>query len=99
MNQYEELKSLGRGAYAVVRLVKRKADNEKFVVKRFYTPMSDLTPKERTEVAQEVCASQRCCRSPPPVSRAPTPAVLSCFNLPGEAVGPLDAREHRQVRG
>jgi hypothetical protein len=54
MNQYEELKSLGRGAYAVVRLVKRKSDGEKFVVKKFYTPMSDLTPKERTEVAQEV---------------------------------------------
>jgi hypothetical protein len=60
MNQFEELKSLGRGAYAVVKLVRRKADSEKFVVKKFYTPMSDLTPKERTEVAQEVRLRRSC---------------------------------------
>lgn len=54
MNAYEEIKTLGRGAFAVVMLVRRKTDKEKFVIKRLFTPMSELTPKERTEVAQEV---------------------------------------------
>jgi hypothetical protein len=45
MNQYEEIKSLGRGAFAVVMLVRRKADKEKFVIKRFHTPMSELNAK------------------------------------------------------
>ncbi len=45
MNQYEEIKSLGRGAFAVVMLVRRKTDKEKFVIKRFHTPMSELNAK------------------------------------------------------
>lgn len=45
MNAYEEIKTLGRGAFAVVMLVRRKTDKEKFVIKRLFTPMSELTPK------------------------------------------------------
>ena len=54
MDAYEDLRSLGRGAFASVRLVKRKKDGMLMVVKRFHVPMSELTPKERSEVAQEV---------------------------------------------
>ncbi len=45
MNAYDEIKSLGRGAFAVVLLVRRKTDKEKFVIKRFHTPMSELSSK------------------------------------------------------
>ena len=48
--QYEEIKSLGRGAFAVVMLVRRKTDKEKFVIKRFHTPMSELNQKVRHEM-------------------------------------------------
>lgn len=54
MDAYEDIRSLGRGAFASVRLVKRKKDGVFFVVKRFHVPMSELTPKERQEIAQEV---------------------------------------------
>jgi serine/threonine protein kinase len=54
MDAYEDIKSLGRGAFASVRLIKRKKDGVFFVVKRFHVPMSELTAKERQEIAQEV---------------------------------------------
>lgn len=54
MDAYEDQRSLGRGAFASVRLIKRKRDGMLMVVKRFHVPMSELTPKERSEVAQEV---------------------------------------------
>jgi NIMA (never in mitosis gene a)-related kinase len=54
MDAYEDLRSLGRGSYAVVRLVKRREDGELFVIKRFHTPLNELTAKERNEIAQEI---------------------------------------------
>lgn len=54
MDAYEDIKSLGRGAFATVRLVRKKVDNEYLVVKRFHVPMNELSLKERLEVAQEV---------------------------------------------
>lgn len=51
---YEDIRGLGRGAYAVVRLVRRKHDNRYLVAKRFLQPLSSLLPKERLEVAQEI---------------------------------------------
>ena len=33
------------GAFAVVMLVRRKTDKEKFVIKRFHTPMTELNQK------------------------------------------------------
>lgn len=54
MDAYEDQRSLGRGAFASVRLIKRKKDGLLMVVKRFHVPMAELTPKERSEVAQEV---------------------------------------------
>jgi hypothetical protein len=50
MDAYEDIKSLGRGAYAVVRLVRRKADDELLVVKRFHVPLTELSQRERLEV-------------------------------------------------
>lgn len=54
MDAYEDLKSLGRGAFANCRLVRRKTDGELLVVKKFHCPMSELSVKERLEIAQEV---------------------------------------------
>lgn len=54
MDGYEELRYLGRGSYAVVKLVRRKVDGELLVIKKFHTPLSELSPKERNEIAQEI---------------------------------------------
>jgi len=54
MEAYEELKSLGRGSYAVVKLARRRTDGELFVIKRFHVPLSELTPKERNEISNEI---------------------------------------------
>jgi serine/threonine protein kinase len=50
MDAYEDIKPLGRGSYAVVRLVRKLDTSELFVVKRFHVPLTELTAKERTEV-------------------------------------------------
>jgi serine/threonine protein kinase len=50
MDAYEDIRSLGRGAYAVVRLVRRLSDGELLVVKRFHVPLTELSQKERLEV-------------------------------------------------
>jgi hypothetical protein len=81
MNQFEEIKSLGRGAYAVVHLVRRKTDKEKFVIKRFHTPMSELTPKERTEVAQ-VCWQSNCMSYATAAQRARLPVAIARRRVP-----------------
>lgn len=54
MEAYEELRYLGRGSYAVVKLVRRRLDGELLVIKKFHTPLSELSPKERNEIAQEI---------------------------------------------
>lgn len=54
MDAFEEIKVLGRGSYAVVKLVRRKDTGEMFVIKRFHTPLAELTPKERHEASQEI---------------------------------------------
>ena len=54
MEQYEDIRALGRGAYAQARLVRRRTDGALLVVKRFYTPLSELSAKERVAVTQEV---------------------------------------------
>ena len=50
MNNFENVKALGRGAYAVVRLAKRRTDGALFVIKRFHQPLSELSVRERQEV-------------------------------------------------
>jgi serine/threonine protein kinase len=54
MDQFEELRVLGRGSYAIVKLVRRKEDGQHFVIKRFHQPLNELAPKERHEVSQEI---------------------------------------------
>jgi NIMA (never in mitosis gene a)-related kinase len=54
MDAYIEKKTIGRGAFAIVRLVERKSTGENRVVKKFHTSMGELSDKERTEIAQEV---------------------------------------------
>lgn len=54
MEQYDDLRVAGRGAYSVVRLVRRKRDGMLLCMKRFHTPLSELSPRERAEVAQEI---------------------------------------------
>ena len=54
MDAYIEKKTIGRGAFAIVRLVERKSTGEQRVVKKFHTSMGELSDKERTEIAQEV---------------------------------------------
>ena len=54
MDAYDDVEAVGRGAFATVRRVRRRADGASLVVKKFHHPMSELTPKERAEVAQEV---------------------------------------------
>lgn len=54
MDAYIEKKTIGRGAFAIVRLVERKSTGEFRVVKKFHTSMGELSDKERTEIAQEV---------------------------------------------
>lgn len=55
MDAYEDLQSLGRGSFAVVRLVRKLDTNELFVVKRFHVPLTELNAKERTEVCVHGC--------------------------------------------
>ena len=59
MEAYEDVEAVGRGAFATVRRVRRRADGASLVVKKFHHPMSELTPKERAEVAQEVPLAAR----------------------------------------
>ena len=54
MEAYDQLKTVGRGAFAVVKLVRRKSDGVMFACKTIQCPMSDLSAKERTEITQEV---------------------------------------------
>lgn len=54
MENYEDIRSLGRGAFAAVRLVRRVKDGQLFVIKKFHTALSELNQKERLEVVQEV---------------------------------------------
>jgi serine/threonine protein kinase len=50
--EYEYVRILGRGAYAVVWLVRGPRGLE--VLKRYHAPMSELSVKQRQEVAQEI---------------------------------------------
>ncbi|KAK3261228.1 hypothetical protein CYMTET_29855, partial [Cymbomonas tetramitiformis] len=52
MEQFEKVKSLGRGAQGTVILVKRKADQSKFVIKKIY--MEDQSPEDQEEVMNEI---------------------------------------------
>lgn len=54
MEAFEVVKTLGRGAFATVFLVRRKSDGQNFVIKKFHRSMSELDVKERAEVAQEI---------------------------------------------
>lgn len=54
MDKYEELKTIGRGAFAVVRLVRRKADDALLACKTMRCGMAELSAKERMELTQEV---------------------------------------------
>ena len=54
MESFEIVKTLGRGAFATVYLVRRKSDGQSLVVKKFHRPMDELNAKERQEVAQEI---------------------------------------------
>lgn len=54
MDAYDDLRSLGRGAYASVRLCRRKDNGELVVIKKFHASVAELTPKQRAEMAQEV---------------------------------------------
>lgn len=54
MDAYEDIRSLGRGACAAVRLVRRRSDGMLLVVKRFHAPLLELPKRERQEAAQEV---------------------------------------------
>jgi len=48
------IRTLGRGAFAEVKLIKKKTTGEMFVAKVFHTAMSDLSERERLEIAQEI---------------------------------------------
>lgn len=52
MDGYNTIKSIGRGAFAVVFLVERRRDGKLLVVKKFHTPMRELLERERMEIAQ-----------------------------------------------
>lgn len=54
MDAFEDVRSLGRGAYASVRLCRRRADGELVVVKRFHSSIAELSSKERHEMSQEI---------------------------------------------
>lgn len=54
MDDYSVVRTLGRGGFAVVKLVKRRSDDENFVIKQFLRPMDQLTQKEKTEVSREI---------------------------------------------
>lgn len=54
MENYKEVRTLGRGGFAVVKLVQRYSDEEYFVIKRFLRHMDDLNQKEKTEISREI---------------------------------------------
>lgn len=54
MENYDVLRPVGRGAFAVVHLCKHKATGQPVVVKSFSTSLAELSPKGRAELAQEV---------------------------------------------
>lgn len=54
LDAYEDIRSLGRGSYATVRLVRRLDTGELLVIKRFHVPLGELSTRERTEIYQEI---------------------------------------------
>jgi len=52
MERFEKVRSLGRGAQGSVILVRRKADNNKFVVKRIF--IDDQTEENQDDVQNEI---------------------------------------------
>jgi serine/threonine protein kinase len=54
MDAFEDVRPLGRGAYASVRLCRRRADGAFVVVKRFHSSIAELSSKERHEMSQEI---------------------------------------------
>lgn len=52
MEQFEKVKSLGRGAQGTVILVRRKADKNKFCIKKIY--IDDQSPEDQQEVMNEI---------------------------------------------
>lgn len=52
MEQFEKLKNLGRGAQGTVILVRRRADNNKFCIKKI--PIEDQSADDQLEVMNEI---------------------------------------------
>jgi hypothetical protein len=52
MEQFEKVRSLGRGAQGVVILVRRKADRNKFCIKKIY--IDDQSVEDQQEVMNEI---------------------------------------------
>ncbi len=88
MDRYEDVCLLGRGAYALVRLVRRKADGALLVVKRFNMPLDELEPKARLEVRAVPC------RRAALLLGAPSAAGAS--PLPSATLPPLPCRSRRR---
>jgi hypothetical protein len=61
MEQFEKVRSLGRGAQGTVILVRRKADKHKFCIKKIY--IDDQSPEDQQEVMNEIRV--RRLRTPP----------------------------------
>ena len=50
MEQFEVVRTLGRGAFASVFYVRQRSDGTDLVVKKFHRPMDELSARERQEV-------------------------------------------------
>jgi hypothetical protein len=50
MEQFDVVRTLGRGAFASVFYVVQRADGADLVIKKFHRPMDELSSRERQEV-------------------------------------------------
>jgi NIMA (never in mitosis gene a)-related kinase len=56
---FSVVKEVGRGAFAVAKLCRSKADGKLCVVKQMNVPLDELTPQERMETLNEVAIMQQ----------------------------------------